>query len=202
MRKQLIPYFAATLTAACFLADPIGAFSAPTFIFDASGATRLNASSFAVAASSIGLTVSAFGSATGTSADVFSFPIIGGAVDAETIVFEAVNVGGIKIEGNGKVVTFNSPIVNTVASQPIMTFLETVDGNLKGRFEIFDLKVPDYPKPQTLKPGGKVHAGSIVVTLSAEGASVINATFGTSLTAGQPVGTLLVKGVLGQKIPG
>jgi hypothetical protein len=202
MRKQLIPY-AAGLTAACLLSLPGGALAAPTFVFDAVGFNKLDTGGLATAAAALGVDISAFGGATFINGTTFEFPIIGGAADVETVIFESVSVGGFKLVKGSKVVTFNSPIVNTTETQPIMTFLITINGNLQGRYDLFDLTVPAYVKSQPLKSGSKVHASGITVALSQTGAAILNAAFDTTaFTAGPRVGTLMVKSVLGQKIPG
>jgi hypothetical protein len=201
MRKQLIPFIAATLSAACVLTSPGAAFANPTFSFAASGSNMLNISDFTVETYASGLQIANIGDATRTG-DTFGFPIVGGAVDAESIDLESVSVGGMKITNGKDVITLDAPIVNTIGSQPIMTFLVTVNGTLQGRYEVFNLKVPAYPKPQTLSVGETVKAANIMVSLNAQGATLFNSTLGTNFTAGQSVGTLKVKTVLSKKLPG
>ena len=87
-------------------------------------------------------------------------------------------------------------------SQPIMTFLVTINGKLEGRYAVFELKVPSYAKPQDLAPGEPFVAGNIVATLSSAGADVLNSAFSTSFAAGQAAGTVKVRSVIGGKLPG
>jgi hypothetical protein len=201
MRKQFIPLLAAGLAVASLLTAPVAAFAAPTFIFDSSGNTTLNIEDFTVSIYTYNIHASKIGSATTQSGTTYTFPVIGGAVDSATIQLEAVNVGGMKFQNGTDTLALNSPIVNTTGSQAIMTFLVTINGNLQGRYALFDLKTPDYAKPQSLANGDAVHANNIRVTLSQVGANTFNSTFNVNLPVGTTVGTLKIKSTLGQKLP-
>jgi hypothetical protein len=201
MRKQLIPLLAASLTVASLFASPGAALANPSFVFDATGYNTLDISDFTVAIYASNVFSSKFGASTIKTGTTYSFPIIGGGVDAENIILEAVSVGGVKFKNETSVVTMSSPIVNTTADQPVMTFLVTVNGNLQGRYDMFNLKVPKYAKPQALAVGDAFQAGNMTASLTQAGANILNNTFHTALINGTPVGTVKVKGVIGQQLP-
>jgi hypothetical protein len=201
MKKQLLSFIVASLTAASVLTPFVASLAAPTFSFDSTGAAILNIGDFTVATYASGLEISNIGSAA-RSGVTFTFPVVGGAVDADTIDLESISLGGLKFTNGTDVVVLDLPIVNTAAAQPIMTFLVTVNGTIEGRYAMFNLKVPNYAKPQSLKPGEKVHAANILVTLSQDGATLFNMTLKTTFTSGLSVGTLKVKSALAAKLPG
>jgi hypothetical protein len=201
MKNRPIQFMAAMAAAVSFLAQPGVLLAAPTYFFATTGDNVLNIGDFTVATYESGLTISPFGDATRTG-QTYMFPIIGGAVDAETVLLESVSTGGMRFSNGTEVVSLNSPIVNTTASQPIITFLVSVNGNLQGRFAIFNLKVPNYAKPRTFTLAEKVNFTNISVTLGEEGATILNNALKTNFMVGLEVGTLKVKMAIGQKIPG
>jgi hypothetical protein len=193
MRKPVILLSAAILAAASIVICPRPAFTAPTFGFNAAGLATLNIGDFTVETYASSLTIESVGSAT-KSGVIYTFPIVGGAVDAGSVVLEAVGAGGMRFTNGTSVVTLDEPIVNTTASPEIMTFLVTVNGSLQGRFAIFTLQAPNYAKPQALSAGNLFKAPNITVTLSEVGAKVFNTTLGTTFATGLSVGTLKLPG--------
>ena len=200
MRKLLPPLFAAALSAACFLIQPGAAQASPSYDLDYAGSNKLGIDSLAGSGSASDLQFIPFGITGVINSTTFSFPIVGGAVDSATIILEAVSVGGFSVTDGVNFVTLTSPIVNTTGNPAIMTFLVSIDGNLQGRFTMFDLQVPSQ-SGQQLGGGAKVKIGGIAVTLSQEGATILNTAFSTGFTANQAVGTLKVKAVSGTKLP-
>jgi hypothetical protein len=200
MRKTLLPFAAATLTAACFVLPPSEALASPSFTFEATGANTLDIIDFTVVTYESNLTISPIGTAMRTG-QTYTFPIVSGVVDAQTIDLEAISTGGMDISNGKEVVTLDSPIVDTTLGQPVMSFQVTVNGTLKGRYDMFDLKVPSYAKPQNLAAGESVKAANITVSLSPLGATTLNKALGTTFSNGLNVGTLKVKSVLNKKLP-
>lgn len=199
MKKQFLPFLGAVLAVVCLVA-PQAAQASPSYFFADAGSNKLDVTDLASAAVSLNLTVTPFGSTKVKNETTFSFPIIGGAVDAGTFILESVSVGGFLVTDGTNEVTLNSPIVNTTSSQPIMTFLVTVNGNLQGRFAIFTLEVPT-TTPGALAAGDKVKISGIAALLSPYAANTLNSTFGTSFAAGQAAASLTVKGVVGGVLP-
>ena len=183
MRKPSIRLGATILAAASLLICPHPAFTAPTFGFNAAGLATLNIDDFTVETYASNLTIENVGSAT-KNGGTYTFPIVGGAVDAGTVVLEAIMTGGMRFNNGADVVTLDEPIVNTTASPAIMTFLVTVNGNLQGRYAIFNLKAPNYAKPQSLAAGKAFKAPNISVSLSPAGANLFNNSLGTHFAAG------------------
>jgi hypothetical protein len=201
MRTPLIRLGTAVLAAASLVACPVPAFTAPTFGFNAAGLATLNITDFTVETYASNLTIESVGNATKNGA-VYTFPIVGGAVDAQSIIIEAVTAGGMRFTNGSSVVTLDEPIVNTTASPEIMTFLVTVNGSLQGRYAIFALKAPNYAKPQALSAGKAFKAPNITVSLSESGANIFNTALGTHFQTGLSVGTLKLKATVGAKLPG
>jgi hypothetical protein len=190
------------LAAATLVLCPSPAFTAPTFGFNAAGLVTLNISDFTVETYAQNLTIESVGSAAKQGGVIYTFPIVGGAVDAGTIILEAIMAGGMRFSNGKGVVTLDQPIINTASGQEIMTFLVTVNGSLQGRYSVFTLKAPNYMKPQALGAGKPFHAPNITVALSETGANIFNTSLATRFEAGLSVGTLKVKTTIGAKLPG
>jgi hypothetical protein len=197
MKKLLI----LTGLSICLLARPQFAAASPSYYLAPTGSNKLDLSKLAALAPTFGITVKAFANTKEVSPGVFKLPIVGGGFDAADSVIESVSTGGFNISNGTSSITFSAPIVNTIETQPIVTFLVTLDGTLQGRFALLNLASPA-PAAVTVAAGDAVKVKPTAATLSDGGASFLNQAFGTTVfTSGTAVGTVTVRAVVGGPIP-
>ena len=195
MKKSLIVLFTIA-----FLAVAQAVVAAPTYYLQGKGTTTFDATDLAQAASSAGLQLNVLSGTPSDGAFTYTFTIVGGAIDAGSLLFEAVHVGGFTVTDGTNTVTFNSPIINTVPTQPILTMLVTINGDLQGRFTVGNVQAPALDK--TVTNGTKVKVKGLAVTLPAFSVSVLNQVFATSaFSVGQPMATAKSKLFAGNQLP-
>lgn len=197
MKKLLI----LTGLSVCLLARPQFASASPSYYLAEAGSNKLDISSLVAVAPTFGLTVTAFANTKEISSGVYKLPITGGGVDAADLAIETVSQGGFNVANGTNSITFSAPIVNTIGSQAIMTFLVTLNGTLQGRFTLLNLASPT-PSAVDLTVGEAVKIKSIAATLSPAGAQFLNQAFNTTaFSAGTPVGDVTVRAIIGGPIP-
>lgn len=196
MKKLLI----LTGLSICLLAGSQFADASPSYYLSA-GFNKIDLSQLAALAPTYGITVTAFANTKEPSPGVFKLPVIGGGIDAADSALESVSTGGFNLANNTKSVTFSAPIVNTIGTQAIMTFLVTLNGTLQGRFTLLNLSSPD-ANSLNLTVGEGVKIKNIVATLSPSGAAFLNQAFGTTaFSGGTAIGLVTVRAVVGGLIP-
>ena len=195
MKKSFI-----VLSTVAFLALVPILSASPSFYLQAKGATILDATALSQAAAGLGLTLTPLSGTPADGANTFTFNVVGGAIDAGTLLYEIVHQGGFSLTNGTNTVTFNSPVINTILAQPVLTMLVTVNGDLQGRFEVANIQAPALDR--TVISGTRVKIKGLAITLTAGSASVLNQTFGTSaFSAGQTVATAKGKIFAGNQLP-
>jgi hypothetical protein len=121
---------------------------------------------------------------------VITFPITGGAIDADTAKGQIIHSGGLTLAAGGTQVDLEDFIIDTTGSSPVLTGIAVVNGALVGRISLFDLWLPS-GITLPLKPidGVLVAINPVKVTLTATAASTLNSVFGvTAFTSGFDIG--------------
>lgn len=182
---------AATLLAA---AAPVTAVKAGPSVALRLGATSVTLSADLLnAASALQVTLDDVSPAV-VAGGVAIFPIVGGVLDAANARGEIIHLGGLSLRAGGTTVTLTDFVIDTTGAQPRLTGLVTAGGNVVGRVPLFDLQLPELPLPLTPSARGKLTINQVTLTLTAEAAAALNATFNVSaFSAGLNIGTAKVK---------
>jgi len=161
-----------------------------------SGQTSVQLSSdFLGALKSLGVTPGVLNPTTISSKGVVTFPITGGAVDAQTAAGQITHSGGLTLTAGKTQVAIENFIIDTTGSAPVLNGIAVVNGSVAGVLPLFDLELPKGFKPP-LKPiaGVLVNLKGVGVTLSSTAAATLNKVFGvTAFAAGLDIGTANVE---------
>lgn len=137
----------------------------------------------------LGLTAGALEPGTLSEEGVASFPIVSGALDLQTFIGEIAHTGGLSLsieDGTTTVDLFDFTIDNATADTKLvaLTGLAAVNNDLGGRFPLFKLDFTNAIIEQNDEIGTITISG-VDLTLTAVGASALNAAFGVdALTEG------------------
>jgi hypothetical protein len=121
---------------------------------------------------------------------VITFPITGGAFDADTAKGQIIHSGGLTLTAGGTQVDLESFIIDTTGSSPVLTGIAVVNGALVGRLTLFNLQLPSgITLPLQPVDGVLVDVNPVGVTLTSSAASTLNTVFGvTAFTGGFDIG--------------
>lgn len=137
----------------------------------------------------VGVKPGAVGPGTLSRKGVASFPITTGAV--EGLKAEIDHSGGLSLTAGGTRVVLGSFIVDTLATQPILTGLIIANGSLVARAPLFNV---DTSAVQAVGKGKRLTVSNVKLTLSQAAADALNQLFGvTAFTVNFPIGTATVK---------
>jgi hypothetical protein len=120
-----------------------------------------------------------------------SFPIPGGAIDAESLAGDIFHTGGLTLAVPGTTVSLLNFIISTTG-EPILTGIAAVNGDVVDRIPLFDLDL----SAAIVEVGNKnqLRVGPVGVTLTDVAADTLNSVFGVdAFTEGFPIGTAYVK---------
>ena len=114
-----------------------------------------------------------------------SFPITGGALDAETAKGEIAHSGGLTLSKGSTIVRLQSFTIDTTGAAPVLTGLVVVNNSVLGRLRLFRLQLPSgFTLPIKPVAGVRVNLSSVGVTLTQGAADALNSVFKTSTFAG------------------
>lgn len=117
-----------------------------------------------------------------------TFPITTGAV--EMTKGEVDHSGGLTLTSKNNRLVLNSFIIDTFASQPILNGLIITNGIIKARAPVFELNTAT---AQVQAKGKKLTISNVGLTLTREGAILLNQLYGFDPYSEIPVGTATVK---------
>ena len=120
-----------------------------------------------------------------------SFPIPGGAIDAESLAGDIFHTGGLTLAVPGTTVSLLNFIISTTG-EPVLTGIAAVNGDVVDRIPLFDLNL----SAAVVEVGKKnqLTVGPVGVTLTDVAADTLNDVFGVdAFTEGFPIGTAYVK---------
>jgi hypothetical protein len=161
------------------------------------GSTRVQLSrEFVSALASLKVLPGVVGDSDLTGQGIVIFPISGGEFDLGSVKNEIIHLGGLSLKSSTTTVELTDFIITTLGESPVLTGLLTVDDNLATRAPLFALALPPVTPPlQPVKD--RILLENVGVTLTAEGAAVLNDAFGvTAFTAGLNIGTARVNAVV------
>jgi len=114
-----------------------------------------------------------------------SFPITGGAVDAENAKGEIAHSGGLTLSKGSTIVRLQSFTIDTTGAAPVLTGLVVVNNSVLGRLPLFGLQLPSgFTLPIKPVAGVRVNLSGVRVTLTQGAADALNSVFKTSAFAG------------------
>lgn len=124
-----------------------------------------------------------------------TLPIIGGAYDPESSTGEIIHRGGVVLKSDEvKVILANLIIEVTEGSDPVISGLVIVDGELKGRHPLFNVSFED---TDVVLKRALLKISDAELTLTAEAATALNDAFGvTDFAADDTVGEADIIAVL------
>ncbi len=125
-------------------------------------------------------------------------PISGGAIDLDTAEGEVTHRGGFALKTDTVKVSLTDFVLSTPAATdtttlPSLSCLVTVNGDLSGRVNLFQVDLSGVAAPLSLPPNKKVMFKTLNLTLTADGAAALNTAFNTTeFLADSVAGTLTV----------
>jgi hypothetical protein len=154
-----------------------------------SGATTLRIDpTFESSVSTSGLALGAVGESSVLDG-LFIFPVVEGAIDADTARADIMHGGGLELFSQTLNVSFINLIVDTTTAAPQVTADLVVNNALVVRIPLFDLQLPPLTLPLDTR-SGRVSIPATTVTLRSEAAEILNRILGaTNFSGGQPIGT-------------
>ncbi len=161
-----------------------------------SGQTSVQLSSdFLGALQSLGVTPGILNPTTISAKGLVTFPITGGAVDAQTAVGEITHSGGLTLTAGKTQVAIENFIIDTTGSSPVINGIAAVNGSVAGALPLFNLELPSgFKLPLKPTDGVLVNLKGVAVTLSDTAAATLNKVFGiTALKGGIGIGTATVQ---------
>lgn len=133
----------------------------------------------------VGVTPGAVGPGTLSQKGVASFPITTGAV--EGLKAEIDHIGGLSLSAGNTRVVLASFIVDTLASQPVLTGLIIANGIMVARAPLFNVDTSAF---QAAGKGKKLTVSNVKLTLSQAAADALNQLLGVmAFTVNFPIGT-------------
>jgi hypothetical protein len=141
-----------------------------------------------------GVTVTAASPAT-LAGSTATFPVATGGLDLDTLIGVLYHSGGLTFTSTSTVVTVSQFAILDEGgnSQPLVYALVATNGKTNGLFPVFDI-TGKVALPLTAPT---VNITGLSLTLSAEGASLLNSAFATTtFTAGEAVGTASITGTV------
>jgi hypothetical protein len=161
-----------------------------------SGQTSVQLSSdFLNALKSLGVTPGVLNPTTINNKAVVTFPITGGAVDAQTAAGQITHSGGLTLTAGNTQVAIENFTIDTTGSSPVLNGIAAVNGSVAGVLPLFNLALPQGFK-LPLKPiaGVLVNLKGVGVTLTSTAATTLNNVFGVSaFKGGINIGTATVQ---------
>ncbi len=122
-----------------------------------------------------------------------NFPVVAGAIDLQTAQGELLHSGGLTLTAGGKKVQLQSFTIDTTGTQPVITGLVSVNGQLLGRLPLFNLQLPSNLTLPLTPRGGWLTLSGVGVKLSATAAGALNSVYNvTAFTEGFNIGTAKV----------
>lgn len=103
------------------------------------------------------------------------FPVVAGGLDLETTIGDIFHSGGLSLSAaDGTIVELFNFIIDNSEDQPVLTALGTLNGDLAGRFPLFNL---DFSSALVETSEMDVLITDVVLSLTANGAAGLNAAF-------------------------
>ena len=122
------------------------------------------------------------------------FPIVAGGIDLETSNGDIFHSGGLSLSAaNGTFVELFNFIIDNSGDQPVLTALGTLNGDLVGRFSLFNL---DFTNALVESSETDVLITGVVLSLTENGAAGLNAAFSVDAFSGDSnIGTANIESV-------
>ncbi len=119
-----------------------------------------------------------------------SFPIPGGALDAQSLAGDIFHTGGLVLSVPGTTVNLLNFVISTT-SAPVLNGIASVNGDVVDRIPLFDLDLTDAIVDASR--ANRLTVSNVGVTLNAIAAATLNDVFGTdAFEEGFPIGTATV----------
>lgn len=131
----------------------------------------------------------------GTLSDgVAIFPIVAGGLDLQTSAGDIFHSGGLSLSAaDGTIVELFNFIIDNSGDQSALTALGTLNGDLAGRFPLFNL---DFTNALVETSDTDIIITGVVLSLTADGAAALNTAFGVDMfTESSNIGTANVEAI-------
>jgi hypothetical protein len=181
-RVLLVTLLALTLASA-------GAFA--QVVVTQSGQTSVKLSKgFLGALGTLGVTPGVLNPTTLSPKGTVTFPITGGALDAQSAAGQITHSGGLTLTAGNTTVAIQNFTIDTTGASPVIYGIASVNGTVAGVLPLFNLQLPASFKLPIRPIGGVyVNLGGVKVTLSSAAAGTLNSVFGiTALQGGLQIG--------------
>jgi len=129
---------------------------------------------------------------------VVTFPITGGAIDAQSAAGQITHSGGLTLTKGTTQVAIENFIIDTTGSSPVLNGIAAVNGSVAASLTLFNLQLPPgFRTPIRPIAGVFVTVPGVAVTLSDAAAATLNKVFGvTAFTGGLNVGSATVQAIV------
>ncbi|GJL73600.1 MAG: hypothetical protein NMNS01_27990 [Nitrosomonas sp.] len=122
------------------------------------------------------------------------FPVVAGGLDLETSSGDIFHSGGLSLSAaDGTIVELFNFIIDNSGDQPVLTALGTLNGDLAGRFPLFNL---DFTNALVEASETDILVTDVILSLTANGADGLNAAFSVdAFSENSNIGTANIESV-------